>query len=53
MRGRGDIQDDVKDLPHKAAGRLDRVRRNGVPVLLSSAPWSAELKQKRFLRGPH
>jgi hypothetical protein len=32
---------------------LDRIRRNGAPVVLSSAPWSAEIKQERYERGPH
>jgi hypothetical protein len=32
---------------------MERIRRNGAPVILSSAPWSEETKQERFDRGPH
>jgi hypothetical protein len=32
---------------------MERIRRNGAPVILSSAPWSEETKEKRFARGPH
>jgi hypothetical protein len=32
---------------------MERIRRNGAPVILSSAPWSEETKRERFARGPH
>jgi hypothetical protein len=53
LRSRCDIHEDVKLLPHPAAPLLERIRRNGVPVVLASEPWSDELKAERFLRGPH
>jgi hypothetical protein len=53
MRGRSDISTNVKGLPHKAAARLDRIRRQGVPVVLQSAPWPKPLIRERFERGPH
>jgi hypothetical protein len=31
---------------------MERIRRNGAPVILSSAPWSKETKKERFKRGP-
>jgi hypothetical protein len=50
---RCDIQKDIQLLPHPAALLLEQIRRNGVPVVLASEPWSDELKEERFLRGPH
>jgi hypothetical protein len=32
---------------------MESIRRNGAPVILSSAPWSEETKKERFARGPH
>jgi hypothetical protein len=32
---------------------MERIRKNGAPVILSSAPWSQETKKERFARGPH
>ena len=53
LRGRSNLHPQVKDLNHPAAPLLDRMRRNGVPVVLKSAPWSPSMKQARFARGPH
>ena len=51
LRSRCNIHPQVGLLP--AASLLDRIRRNGVPVLLASEPWGTKLKNERFLRGPH
>ena len=53
LRGRSDLHPLVKELPHPAAPLLDRLRKNGAPVVLKSPPWSPAVKQARFLRGPH
>ena len=48
-----DIHPSIQDLPHPAAPYLDRIRRFGAPVVLSSAPPSREELQRRMDRGPH
>ena len=53
MRGRNDISPTVGDLPHPAAPMLNRVRKNGVPCVLTTEPWNTALLDKRFKRGPH
>jgi hypothetical protein len=54
LRGdRSDIHPNVKNLKHKAAPLMERIRRNGAPVILSSALWSEETKRERFAQGPH
>ncbi len=53
LRGRSNLHPNVKELPHPAAPLLDRMRRNGVPVVLQSSPWTEVEKQSRFIRGPH
>ena len=53
LRGRSNLHPDVKKLPHPAAPLLDRMRRNGVPVVIQTAPWTAEMRQARLNRGPH
>jgi hypothetical protein len=32
---------------------MERIRRNGAPVISTSAPWSAKTKQERFTQRPH
>lgn len=53
MRGRSDLHPDIGSLPHKAAPLLDRIRRNGAPAVMQSAPWTAELLDERMERGCH
>jgi hypothetical protein len=53
LRSRCNIHSLVGRLPHPAAGLLDWIRQNGVPVLLASKPWDTKLKTEHFLRGPH
>ena len=50
---RSDIPCDVPQLQHTAAPRLDRIRRNGVPVVLKNDPWTPEILEERCHRGPH
>ena len=38
VRGRSDLHDDVRSVPHAAGSLLDRMRRVGVPVPLSTPP---------------
>jgi hypothetical protein len=52
LHSRCDIHTSVQELPHPAASLLDRIRRNGVPVVLAAEPWTGELKDERFTRGP-
>jgi hypothetical protein len=40
-------------LPHRAGPYLERISRNGAPVVLMSPPWDMETKDQRFARGPH
>ena len=53
LRGRSNLHPQVRELNHPAASLLDRMRRNGVPVVIKSPPWTPSLKQARFTRGPH
>ena len=53
LRGRSNLHPRVRDLDHPAAPLLDRMRRNGVPVVIRSPPWTPHMKQARFIRGPH
>ena len=53
LRGRSNLHPHVRDLSHPAAPLLDRMRRNGVPVVIRSPPWTPSMKQARFARGPH
>jgi hypothetical protein len=55
IRKRGDL--DVKmegDLfPHPALGLLKSLQRTGVPVVMSTGPWSSKRRTKHVRRGPH
>ena len=53
LRGRSNLHPKVKDLPHPAAPLLERMRRNGVPVVLQTAPWTRAERRTRLARGPH
>jgi hypothetical protein len=53
MRGQNNIPLDIAHLPHPAAPLLDRIRRTGVPVVLSSTPWSRSTLDERLMRGAH
>ena len=53
VRGRGDLQPGVKDLPHPAAHMLSRFQKSRVPAIMKHAPWSADRIQEALKRGPH
>jgi hypothetical protein len=54
LRGhRNDITAGAQHLPHPAGPYLDRISRNGAPVVLQSPPWDQKTKDERFARGPH
>ena len=48
-----DYAPDIDKLPHPAAPLLHRVAKNGVPVVITSEPWSIELLDERAARGSH
>jgi hypothetical protein len=50
---RGDLSPDVKQLPHRAAHLLDRLRLTGAPVVTKNKPWSLAKKMLALKRGPH
>ena len=52
-RGRSELSEGVKDLPHDAAAYLDYLRRCGAPVVTSGAPHSPANLQAAVDRGPH
>jgi hypothetical protein len=47
-----DIHAGVKNLNHKAAPIMERLRRNGAPVILSSAPWSVKKSKRDSIADP-
>jgi hypothetical protein len=52
-RGRSSINPSVDKLQHPAAPRLKHIQKHGVPVTLSTAPWSIEQKDAAVQRGCH
>jgi hypothetical protein len=50
---RGDLSPDVKQLPHRAAHLLDRLRLTGAPVVTKNEPWPLAKKIQALNRGPH
>ena len=52
-RGASDIPEGIHTLKHPAAALLNRIRRQGVPVVLRSAPWTTEHLDSCVERGPH
>ncbi len=53
LHGRSDIPPNIADINHRAAPVLNRIRRNGVSVVLATEPWHPDLLEKRLHRGPH
>ena len=53
MRGVSDLNPGVKSIPHGAARLLDRMRRCGVPVPLSTPPLTLEEKDTAAAYGSH
>jgi hypothetical protein len=55
IRKRGDL--DVKNqggvFPHPALGLLKSFQRTGVPVVMSTSPWSTKRRTRHVRRGPH
>jgi hypothetical protein len=49
----GDLSLDVKQLPHRAAHLLDRLRLTGAPVVTKNEPWSLAKKILALNMGPH
>jgi hypothetical protein len=50
---RGDLSPGVKQLPHRAAHLLDRLRLTGAPVVTKNEPWLLANKLRALKRGPH
>jgi hypothetical protein len=48
---RGDLSPDVKQLPHRAAHLLDRLRLTGAPVVTKNEPWPLAKKIQALNRG--
>ena len=53
VKGRSNFTHHLRRLPHRAAFFLDRYARAGVPVVLSSAPWTLQQKDDAIRRGNH
>ena len=52
-RSRTNFAPHLRRLCHRAASMLDRFSRAGVPVLLSSEPWTLQQKDAAMTRGNH
>ena len=50
-RGRGDLT--ALNIPHSAAPLLQHIKKRGVPVTLSTPPWSFQQQLQAIQRGPH
>jgi len=53
VRGRSDLHDDVRSVPHAAGSLLDRMRRVGVPVPLSTPPLDDIVRGAAIAYGSH
>ena len=53
VKGRSNLTSHLRRLSHRAAPFLDRYARSGVPVVLSSAPWTLQQKDEAMQRGNH
>ena len=53
MKGRSNFSASLHQLPHQAKLHLLRYANQGVPVLLSTKPWSQEQKDAAVKRGNH
>ena len=52
-RGRTQMADGVRAVPHKAARLLDYLRRKGASVVMHTSPWTVAQVQHAALRGSH
>ena len=52
-RSRSNLTATVGTVPHNAARFLDKVRRHGYPVMLSTPPWPSATLDAAVRRGPH
>ena len=48
-----DAAPDIDKLPHPAAPMLQRIMKNGAPVVVQSEPWTSSLLDERAARGCH
>ena len=53
MRRASDIPADISEIPHRAGPLLNRLRRNGAPVVLKTAPWDKAKLDRCAKRGAH
>ena len=53
VKGRSNFATKLQQLRHPARHLLQRYAREGVPVLVSSEPWTLERKDAAMLRGNH
>ena len=53
IKGRSNFQPEVHGLPHQAAPLISSYAKKGVPVVLSSEPWSTARKDAAIQRGNH
>lgn len=53
VRGRSDIADGVKSIPHSAAAYLDALREEGAAVALEDPPWTAAKLEEAAEYGSH
>ena len=55
IRKRGDleVQESGENFPHPALGLLKSFQHTGVPVVMSTAPWSTKRRTKHVRRGSH
>lgn len=52
-RGRSDIAETVKSVPHEAADYLDELRREGAEVHLQDLPWTKQQLEEAIEYGSH
>jgi hypothetical protein len=52
-RGRSNVNQEVRHLPHRASRLLHHLGRRGASVALSSAPWDQTHRDAAATRGPH
>jgi hypothetical protein len=52
-RGKSNLADTVRSLPHKAARLLEHLRKRGASVVTTLSPWGATRCDDAVSRGPH
>jgi hypothetical protein len=53
LRGAPDLSSTIHTIPHAAGPTLQRLRRSGVHILQTDAPWSQQRKDHAITRGSH